>query len=87
MVSNAKNPPSEKIVDSSKALEKILRRRVLINAGPMGTSVQDCNLGEQDFRGDLLRDHTSDLKGAIDILSITPCPIRTLIWAWCNPLR
>ena len=37
----------------------------------MGTSIQNYNLNEKDFRGDLLKDFHKDQKGNNDILSIT----------------
>ena len=37
----------------------------------MGTLIQQQNLGEQDFRGGLFKDHSQDLKGNNDVLSLT----------------
>ena len=71
MVNEPKTTPSGEVVDRTEELEEILGRRVLVNAGPMGTSVQEYSLDEDVFRGDALKDHSSDLKGAIDVLSIT----------------
>jgi len=39
--------------------------------GAMGTMVQSYKLSEIDFRGDLFKNHTCDLKGNNDILSLT----------------
>ena len=39
--------------------------------GAMGTMVQSYKLSEIDFRGYLIKNHTCDLKGNNDILSLT----------------
>lgn len=39
--------------------------------GAMGTMIQRHNLTEDDFRGDILKDHESPLKGNNDLLSLT----------------
>ena len=39
--------------------------------GAMGTMIQRHKLSEDDFRGQLFKDHRSDLKGNNDILSLT----------------
>ena len=52
-------------------LYKTLKERVLVIAGPMGTNVQRLNLPEDDFRGELYKNHPVDLKSNTDILSIT----------------
>jgi 5-methyltetrahydrofolate--homocysteine methyltransferase len=53
------------------SLFKILKNRVLVIAGPMGTNIQQLNLSEEDFRGEQFKDHPVDLKGNNDLLSIT----------------
>lgn len=52
-------------------LEILLKERILILDGAMGTMIQRYKLEEEDFRGNLLRDHHSDLKGNNDLLSLT----------------
>jgi 5-methyltetrahydrofolate--homocysteine methyltransferase len=52
-------------------LYEILKNRVLVIAGPMGTNIQRLNLSEKDFRGNQFINHPTDLKGNIDLLSIT----------------
>ena len=49
----------------------ILKKKIVVLDGAMGTSIQNYNLNEKDFRGDLLRDFHKDQKGNNDILSIT----------------
>ena len=50
---------------------QILKDRVLVIAGPMGTNIQRLKLSEEDYRGELYKNHKIDLKGDIDLLSIT----------------
>lgn len=52
-------------------LESQLQRRILLLDGATGTMQQSYELSEQDFRGTLFKDHSSDLKGNGDVLSLT----------------
>jgi len=52
-------------------LEKILKERILVLDGAMGTMIQRNGLSEENFRGDRFKDHPTDLKGNNDLLSIT----------------
>lgn len=54
-------------------LPELLRQRILILDGAMGTMIQQYKLQEQDFRGQDHRfdDHPIDLKGNNELLSIT----------------
>ena len=52
-------------------IEDILKERILILDGAMGTMIQRYDLTEEDFRGDRFADWPSDLKGNNDLLSIT----------------
>ncbi|XP_023686661.2 methionine synthase [Paramormyrops kingsleyae] len=52
-------------------LKEVLRKRVMVLDGGMGTMVQQRNLEEQDFRGAEFQDHPKSLKGNNDLLSIT----------------
>jgi 5-methyltetrahydrofolate--homocysteine methyltransferase len=54
-----------------KELTKILKKRILVLDGAMGTMIQSYNLSEGDFRGNRFKDHPHDLKGNNDLLSIT----------------
>ena len=56
---------------TEKDLRKILNERILIMDGAMGTMIQQEKLVESDFRGDLFKNHESELKGNNDLLSIT----------------
>jgi 5-methyltetrahydrofolate--homocysteine methyltransferase len=53
------------------ALPAILRQRIAIIDGAMGTMIQRHRLGEADFRGERLKDHPKDLKGNNDLLVLT----------------
>ena len=47
------------------------RKRILLLTGPLGTMIQGCNLGEEDFRGRRFGNHAHDLKGDNDLLTLT----------------
>lgn len=54
-----------------QSLNEILKERILILDGAMGTMIQRHKLEEDDFRGDKWSDHPSPLKGNNDLLSVT----------------
>src|ERR1700757_4016520 len=49
----------------------LLAKRIVILDGAMGTMVQRFKLKEEDYRGDLLRDHPASLKNNNDVLCLT----------------
>lgn len=49
----------------------ILKKKIVVLDGAMGTSIQGFNLTEADYRGELLKDSSNDQKGNNDLLSIT----------------
>lgn len=49
----------------------ILKERILILDGAMGTMIQRYKLEEKDFRNEELKDHEVPLKGNNDLLSVT----------------
>src|SRR5438093_6490973 len=57
--------------DNTALLTKLLRDRILILDGAMGTMIQGYRLAEADFRGACLQDHDHDLKGDNDILVLS----------------
>lgn len=60
-------------------IEDILKERIMILDGAMGTMIQRYPLEEADFRGDRFNDHKHPLKGNNDLLSITrPDIIETI---------
>jgi 5-methyltetrahydrofolate--homocysteine methyltransferase len=52
-------------------LPDLLRERILVIDGAMGTMLQAHNFTEEDFRGDRFRDHPRDLRGNNDLLCLT----------------
>ena len=64
-------------------IKEILKNRILVMDGAMGTMIQSYNLEEKDFRGDRFINHPCDLKGNNDILSIVrPDIIREIHTAY-----
>ena len=55
----------------TSVLSNLLKKRILILDGAMGTMIQSYKLTESDFRGQILADHPHDLKGNNDLLSLT----------------
>ena len=54
-----------------KKIEDILKERILVLDGAMGTMIQRHKLEEEDFRGSRFKNHSHPLKGNNDLLSIT----------------
>lgn len=52
-------------------IQDILKERILILDGAMGTMIQRYKLTEEDFRGERFKDSTILLKGNNDLLSVT----------------
>lgn len=53
------------------SIREILKERILVLDGAMGTMIQRYTLEEQDFRGERFKNHPCSLKGNNDLLSIT----------------
>jgi 5-methyltetrahydrofolate--homocysteine methyltransferase len=66
--SKPQNRPMNNVLEN---LISILRKRILVLDGAMGTMIQGYNLTEEDFRGNRFKDHSLDLKGNNDLLNIT----------------
>ena len=49
---------------------RLLGERIVILDGAMGTMIQQHKLGEADFRGERFKDHSKDVKGNNELLSI-----------------
>lgn len=52
-------------------IREIIKERILVLDGAMGTMIQRHKLEEEDFRGERFKDHPKELKGNNDLLSIT----------------
>src|SRR5229473_116071 len=53
-------------------LEALLRQRIVVLDGAMGTMIQRYKLSEQDYRGKRFRDWKGkDLKGSLELLLLT----------------
>jgi len=52
-------------------IDTLLKQRILILDGAMGTMIQSYKLEEADYRGERFADHPCDVKGNNDLLSIT----------------
>lgn len=52
-------------------LKKLLKEKILILDGAMGTNIQKYKLSEKDYRGNLFKNHDTELKGNNELLSIT----------------
>ena len=54
-----------------KSLYDVIKERILVLDGAMGTMIQAYNLKEEDFRGERFKNYPTPLKGNNDLLSIT----------------
>jgi len=59
------------LADTRTRLDELLRTRIAVLDGAMGTSIQELALDEQAFRGARFADWSRALKGNNDLLSIT----------------
>ncbi|RYF14478.1 MAG: 5-methyltetrahydrofolate--homocysteine methyltransferase [Comamonadaceae bacterium] len=67
------------IYTRGQALPELLKQRILILDGAMGTMIQRFKLTEADFRGERFSDHPKDLKNNSDLLVLTrPDVIRDI---------
>jgi len=57
--------------DCTAQLEALMKQRILILDGAMGTMIQRHKLEEADYRGERFADWHTDLKGNNDLLAIT----------------
>ena len=52
-------------------IKELVKKKILVLDGAMGTMIQRYTLSEEDFRGQRFKDHSCSLKGNNDLLSIT----------------
>ena len=57
--------------DRQAQLTALLRERIVLLDGAMGTMIQSYGLSESDYRGERFRDWPTDLRGNNDLLSLT----------------
>ncbi|MEK6710097.1 MAG: methionine synthase [Nitrospinota bacterium] len=63
----------------AQELQAILRSRILVLDGAMGTMIQGHGLSEEEFRGERFKDHPAELRGNNDLLCLTrPDLIRSI---------
>jgi 5-methyltetrahydrofolate--homocysteine methyltransferase len=60
-------------------LDDLLKERILVLDGGMGTLVQSYTLTETDYRGERFADHPRDLRGDTDLICLTRPDIVTAI--------
>jgi 5-methyltetrahydrofolate--homocysteine methyltransferase len=71
--------------DATGALTALMRERVLVIDGAMGTMIQGHRLTDAQYRGDRFADHPDDLQGNNDLLSLTqPDVIREIHRAYVD---
>lgn len=54
-----------------ESFKEILRKKILVLDGAMGTMIQRHKLTEEQFRGERFKNHPAPLKGNNDLLSVT----------------
>jgi 5-methyltetrahydrofolate--homocysteine methyltransferase len=57
--------------DATREFTRLLRERILVIDGAMGTMIQRHRLEETDFRGERFAGHPRDVKGNSDLLVLT----------------
>lgn len=55
----------------TKTIPQLIRERILVLDGAMGTMIQQYNLSEADFRGERFKEAKGQLKGNNDLLCLT----------------
>ena len=64
-------------LENEGPLEALIRRRIVVLDGAMGTMIQQRKLDEAAFRGQRFKDWKKDLKGHNDLLNVTQPEIVT----------
>ena len=57
-------------------MQNLIKERILVLDGAMGTMIQQYNLTEAAFRGERFQDITGQLKGNNDLLCLTGPDVR-----------
>ena len=66
-------------MSATDQLREIMDRRIAIHDGAWGVLIHRRGFSEEDYRGQLLRDHTRDVKGDPDLLNLTRPEVVTEI--------
>ena len=61
----------QETTDRTEELRALLRERILVIDGAMGTTIREYNLTEEDIRGERFKDAKKDLKNNGDLFSLT----------------
>ena len=65
--------------DTFHTISEILKKRILVLDGAMGTMIQKYKFSEEDYRGERFKDYAHPLQGNNDLLSLTqPDTIREI---------
>ena len=65
--------------DTFRTISEILKKRILVLDGAMGTMIQRYKFSEEDYRGERFKDYEYPLQGNNDLLSLTqPEAIREI---------
>ncbi|HYR26256.1 MAG TPA: homocysteine S-methyltransferase family protein, partial [Aquabacterium sp.] len=67
----ARPPVERRAYTRGAQLPEILRQRIVVLDGAMGTMIQRYKLTEADYRGTRFADHPKDLKGNNELLQLT----------------
>jgi 5-methyltetrahydrofolate--homocysteine methyltransferase len=59
------------MTDKTEQIQSLLKERILVLDGAMGTMIQSYKLKEDDYRGERFVNHGSDVKGNNDLLTLT----------------
>ncbi len=66
-------------MESKHDITELLKQRVLLLDGAMGTMIQRYKLSDEDYRGERFKSHPGEMKGNNDLLSLTrPDVIREI---------
>ena len=63
-------------------IRELLKERILIIDGAMGTMIQRHKLEEADYRGERFKDWHTDVKGNNDYFSKTPSPLCESVFSF-----
>ena len=67
-------PPNnvlKQMKDNFHIISEILKKRILVLDGAMGTMIQRYKFSEEDYRGERFKDYGHPLQGNNDLLSLT----------------